>query len=137
MRFSKDIDNLVSKILSEEIKMKHEEKFGKKGQWMEIEMDEELHGKQHKIDVAPPKGKITAADFKKLRKEKMEQGKVIDDILDGKNTNKETQEGNAFTGALAKAKKLLVFFLISIGTLISDNIFCFSLVALISIIFSS
>lgn len=105
MRFSKDIDNLVSKILSEEIKMKHEEKFGKKGQWMEIEMDEELHGKQHKIDVAPPKGKITAADFKKLRKEKMEQGKVIDDILDGKNTNKETQEGNAFTGALAKAKK--------------------------------
>jgi hypothetical protein len=104
MKFSRDIDNLVSKILSEEIKMKHEEKFGKKGQWMEIEMDEELHGNQSKIDVAKPKGKITAADFKKLRKDRMEQGKVIDDILDGKTKDKETQEGNAFTGALAKAK---------------------------------
>jgi hypothetical protein len=159
MKFSRDIDNLVSKILSEEIKMKHEEKFGKKGQWMEIEMDEELHGSQSKIDVAKPKGKITAADFKKLRKDRNEQpgqtveidvlgGKtkdeeknfknlrkdrteqdiVIDDILDGKFKNlrkdrteqpnvvvddilggkikdKETKEGNAFTGALAKAKK--------------------------------
>lgn len=89
MRFSKDIDNLVSKILSEEIKMKHEEKFGKKGQWMEIEMDEELHGKQHKIDVAPPKGKITAADFKKLRKNRKERKEqiVIDDTLDGYSDN--------------------------------------------------
>lgn len=87
MRFSKDIDNLVSKILSEEIKMKHEEKFGKKGQWMEIEMDEELHGKQHKIDVAPPKGKITAADFKKLRNSK---------------TNKKTETEEQWQGALAR-----------------------------------
>ena len=158
MEFQKNIDKLVSQILSEEIKMRHEEKFGKKGQWMEVDMDEELHGDQHKIDVAKPKGKITAADFKKLRKDRNEEkdmvvidvlggktknekknfknlrkdrteqdividdtliGKfknlrkdrteqpnvVVDDILGGKIKNKETQEGNAFTGALAKAKK--------------------------------
>jgi hypothetical protein len=34
---------------------------------------EELSGNQHKIDVAAPKGKITSADFKKLRKEEVEE----------------------------------------------------------------
>jgi hypothetical protein len=88
MEFQKNIDKLVSQILSEEIKMRHEEKFGKKGQWMEVEMDEELHGGQHRIDVAKPKGKITAADFKKLRKDRTEQI-VIDDVLGGKTKDKE------------------------------------------------
>jgi hypothetical protein len=37
------------------------------------EMEEELYGNQKKIDVAPPKGKITAADFAKLRKENMNE----------------------------------------------------------------
>lgn len=101
MRFSKDIDNLVSRILSEEIKMKHEEKFGKKGQWMEIEMDEELHGGQSKIDVAAPKGKITASDFKKLRDSKTTK-KMKESEMD---EDDEMEEGNAFTGALNKAKK--------------------------------
>ena len=55
------------------------------------EMEEELHGNQSKIDVAPPKGKITKADFDKLR--------------DMKEDDTEMEEGNAFTGALAKAKK--------------------------------
>ena len=32
-----------------------------------------LKGAQHKLDVAKPKGKLTAADFKKLRKEDTEQ----------------------------------------------------------------
>jgi hypothetical protein len=32
-----------------------------------------LKGAQHKLDVAKPKGKLTAADFKKLRKENAEQ----------------------------------------------------------------
>lgn len=32
-----------------------------------------LKGAQHKLDVAKPKGKLTAADFKKLRKEDAEQ----------------------------------------------------------------
>lgn len=31
---------------------------------------EQLKGKQHKLDVAEPKGKLTAADFKKLRGKK-------------------------------------------------------------------
>jgi hypothetical protein len=110
MDFQKNIDKLVSKILSEEVNLRHEEKFGQKGQWMEIEMDEELTGNQSKIDVAKPKGKITAADFKKLRKDRTEQDIVIDDILDGKvkkvETDEEVEEGNAFSGALAKAKKM-------------------------------
>jgi hypothetical protein len=56
------------------------------------EMGEELHGNQNKIDVAEPKGKITGADFKKLRSMKKE-------------TDEEMEEGNAFSGALAKAKE--------------------------------
>ena len=55
------------------------------------EMEEELHGNQKKIDVALPKGKITKADFDKLR--------------DMKEDDTEMEEGNAFTGALVKAKK--------------------------------
>ena len=55
------------------------------------ETTEELHGNQKKIDVAKPKGKITKADFDKLRSMKEEDS--------------EMEEGNAFTGALAKAKK--------------------------------
>ena len=55
------------------------------------ETTEELHGNQKKIDVAAPKGKITRADFDKLRSMKEEDS--------------EMEEGNAFTGALAKAKK--------------------------------
>jgi hypothetical protein len=60
--FSKDIDKLISKILVEEI----ESKSHKKSE----EIGEKLHGNQKKIDVAEPKGKITAADFKKLRSKK-------------------------------------------------------------------
>jgi len=47
-----------------------------------------------KIDVAEPEGEITAADFKKLRQMKKSEKQEA-----------ETEEGNAFTGALAKAKK--------------------------------
>lgn len=36
----------------------------------EDELDEELKGGQHKLDVAEPKGKLTSADFKKLRSRK-------------------------------------------------------------------
>jgi hypothetical protein len=56
------------------------------------EVSEKLHGGQKKIDVAEPKGKITGDDFKKLRSMKKE-------------TDEEVEEGNAFTGALAKAKE--------------------------------
>jgi hypothetical protein len=55
-------------------------------------MEEELHGNQKKIDVAPPKGKITKADFDKLRSKK-------------KQTDEEMEEGNAFTRALENARE--------------------------------
>jgi hypothetical protein len=131
--FQENIDKLVSKILNEEIESRVKHISETKGQWEEIEMDEELSGNQSKIDVAKPKGKITAADFKKLRKDRNEEkdmvvidvlgGKtknikkdrteqpdvVVDDILGGKikyeETDEEVEEGNAFTGALAKAKE--------------------------------
>lgn len=61
------------------------------------EMGEELHGGQSKIDVASPKGKITAADFKKLRDSKKSNKDESEDS--------EMKEGNAFSGALAKAKE--------------------------------
>ena len=46
------------------------------------------------IDVAEPEGEITPADFRKLKQMKKSENKEA-----------ETEEGNAFTGALAKAKK--------------------------------
>jgi hypothetical protein len=55
-------------------------------------MEEELHGNQKKIDVAPPKGKITKDDFEKLRSMK-------------KKTDEEVEEGNAFTEKLKQTKK--------------------------------
>jgi hypothetical protein len=58
------IDSLISRILSEEI--------DSKSMKMADELEEDLKGKQSKIDVAAPKGKITAADFKKLRSQKKE-----------------------------------------------------------------
>jgi hypothetical protein len=56
------------------------------------EMEEELHGNQKKIDVAEPKGKITKADFDKLRSIKKE-------------SDEEMEEGNAFSGALENARE--------------------------------
>jgi hypothetical protein len=78
-----EIDKMVSKILNEEIKKKSSE------------VSEKLHGGQHKLDVAKPKGKLTRADFEKLGD--MKEGEDMEE--------QETEEGNAFSGALAKAKK--------------------------------
>ena len=74
--FQENIDKLVSKILNEEIESRVKHISETKGQWEEIEMDEELSGGQSKIDVAEPKGKITAADFKKLRDAKAHKKEV-------------------------------------------------------------
>jgi len=74
--FQKNIDKLVSRILNEEIETKVKQITETKGEWEEIDMDEELHGGQSKIDVAEPKGKITAADFKKLRDAKLHKKEV-------------------------------------------------------------
>jgi hypothetical protein len=61
-------------------------------------MDEELNGGQKKIDVAEPKGKITAADFKKLRdakshKEEVEEWFFYDEEgEDGEDSEKEDMD---------------------------------------------
>ena len=54
--YQNKIDKLVEKILNEEIDKK-----------VSVVL-ETLKGGQNKLDVAEPKGKLTAADFKKLRK---------------------------------------------------------------------
>ena len=58
------------------------------GEIVSGEMGEELHGGQSKIDVAEPKGKITADDFKKLRA--------------GKKSNKSEVEENIFKKMFGK-----------------------------------
>jgi hypothetical protein len=77
--FKINIDKLVSKILNEEIenKAKKISEQLEEGEWTEIEVDEQqLKGGQKKIDVAEPKGKITSADFKKLRDNKTNKKEV-------------------------------------------------------------
>lgn len=129
------IENLVSNVLKETIE-------DKVGQIMKSakDMTEKLHGGQKKLDVAKPLGKITKADFDKLRDTKFNK-KEVDEVsygdteMDvvkpygdvntvkpkvgkvknvgyeyekkiGKEFNEsETEEGNAFSGELAKAKK--------------------------------
>ena len=93
--FSDDEDNDETDVMSGEFDYVAEDECmeGDCGKMEEGEMNEKLHGKQSKIDVAPPKGKITKADFDKLRSMKEE-------------TDEEVEEGNAFTGALANARKL-------------------------------
>lgn len=67
-----NIDKLVSKILNEEVENKVKGLAESKGLWTEIETKENLKGGQKKLDVAEPKGKLDAADFKKLRDKKKE-----------------------------------------------------------------
>ena len=91
-----NIDKLVSKILNEEIenKAKQISEQLEEGEWTEIEVDEQLKGGQKKIDVAEPKGKITAADFKKLRDNKTNK-KEVDEFyfeFDGDDSEDEEME---------------------------------------------
>jgi hypothetical protein len=83
--FKNNIDRLVSKVLNEEIENKVKQITEEMGEWTEIEVDEELHGGQKKLDVAEPKGKITGADFKKLRGKK-EETKEFHFPLDAEST---------------------------------------------------
>lgn len=89
--FQKNIDEMISKILKEEIEERAEEISKKitEEDWMEVEMDEILHGNQKKLDKNN-NGKIDSEDFKILRKEKFPKSEMEED---------ETVEGNAFTGA--------------------------------------
>jgi hypothetical protein len=104
-KFKNHIDILVSKVLNEEIESKIKQiTETMSGEWTEIEMGEELKGSQKKLDVAKPKGKLTGADFKKLRKSKEANvGKQYGNKHGME--EQETEEGNAFSGALADAKK--------------------------------
>jgi hypothetical protein len=130
-RFEKYLDKVVKQVLDETLNKKVGNLVS------EIEKKSKLQGGQHKIDVAEPKGKITAADFKKLRtKTDMKEYTMGDDQIEkvepygdfstdspkkvgkvknvGYNYEKKVakefnendmEEGNAFSGALAKAKK--------------------------------
>ena len=77
-KFNTNFDKMISRILNEEVdkKFKKITETFKEGEWTEIEMDEELHGGQKKLDVAKPKGKLTADDFKKLRGNKGKKQEV-------------------------------------------------------------
>ena len=62
------------------------------GDYLDGELDETLHGGQRKLDKNK-NGRLDAEDFRMLRKSKKHS------------TDEEMEEGNAFTGALSKAKK--------------------------------
>ena len=114
MKNSKNkIDKLVESILNEEINKK-----------VEVLM-EKLKGKQSKLDVAEPKGKLDAADFKMLRSMKksetkeskkvcsecggmMYEGECLECGMGGmyeEMGDEEMEEGNKFSGELEKARK--------------------------------
>jgi hypothetical protein len=113
--FSQNIDNMVSKILNEEITKKTKEMVNK--------IEEELKGGQKKLDKNK-NGRLDSADFKMLRsmkkKETKEEKKVCEQCGGGmtegecsecgyssmrEDWNEEVEEGNAFSGALNKAKE--------------------------------
>jgi len=88
--YQNKIDKLVEKVLNEEIDNK-----------VSLVL-EKLKGGQEKLDVAEPKGKLTAADFKKLRQKKTSKKEVEESWED--EMDEEVEEGNAFSGALEKAR---------------------------------
>ena len=67
-KLQKNIDKMVSNILNEML----DEKATNIIQEAKGQMDEKLKGGQKKLDVAEPKGKLTKADFDKLRDMKEE-----------------------------------------------------------------
>lgn len=76
-KFSNKVDKMISQILNEEIETKVKkivEEFGE-GEWKEIEVGEELHGGQKKLDKNK-NGKIDAEDFKMLRSKKSKKHEV-------------------------------------------------------------
>lgn len=66
---------------------------------------EKLHGKQSKLDVAEPKGKLTAADFKKLRSKKNEVKEKWEGDVDVKKTGEYADMSiEELNGAIKKLK---------------------------------
>jgi hypothetical protein len=74
-KFEKHIDSLITKILNEEIETKVKTISEGMGDWQEIEVGEELKGKQGRID-ANKNGTIDREDFKLLRKKKSHKKEV-------------------------------------------------------------
>lgn len=105
-KFEKHIDNLITKILNEEIETKVKTISEGMGEWQEIEVDEELKGGQKKLDVAPPKGKLTAADFKKLRSKKKETKEFFynDDSIE--DAEEKSQDEPTYVGRGLKDNKI-------------------------------
>ena len=68
-RFEKYLDKLVNKVIAETVDSKADKIVS------EIEKKSGLKGKQHKIDVAEPKGKITSAELKKIKNTKKKKKK--------------------------------------------------------------
>jgi hypothetical protein len=113
-----DIDRMISDILKEEIEIKSKNIMEGMGEWTEIEVEEKLHGKQHKLDKNK-NGKIDAEDFKLLRKKETKEddfNSLVDaDIEDEEERDSleqgvyeedgEFEEGNAFSGELSQARK--------------------------------
>lgn len=90
----KKFDQMISRILQEEIESKAKEKVDILSEdWTEIEVDEELHGNQKKLDKNK-NGKIDAEDFKLLRKHKPNKSKVneLEIELDGDDEAEEEAE---------------------------------------------
>jgi hypothetical protein len=81
-----------------------EEEFDFELDLSEEELDEKLYGKQHKLDRNKNR-RIDKEDFKMLRKQQDETEQLYEVEFDREIEEEETVEGNAFTGALAKAKK--------------------------------
>ena len=70
----------------------------------EEELDEKLHGNQSKLDKNK-NGKLDDDDFKRLRSMKEEDEPLYEVEFELNVDEAETEEGNAFTGALSDAKK--------------------------------
>lgn len=77
----RELARMKAKPIKADTKTDPDKEMSKLAKRTPKEVDEELKGSQHKLDVAEPKGKLTGADFKKLRKEDAEQ---IDEL--SKNT---------------------------------------------------
>lgn len=69
----RELARMKAKPIKADTKTDPDKEMSKLAKRTPKEVDEELKGSQHKLDVAEPKGKLTAADFKKLRKEDAEQ----------------------------------------------------------------
>jgi hypothetical protein len=73
---SNDNSKKTKKVTKEETMLRSDNKFGLPQDLIDA-VTEALKGGQKKLDVAEPKGKLTAADFKKLRKEEaVEEGNI-------------------------------------------------------------